>query len=487
MFKFSTLKLRNRILLGYGVPLLLSVAATTMVIGNAKKVEYQADATDRGWMLVRDSDRLERLLYKRQAMIRSYLLTQDELYFQQYEDSVNEYNEVVQSLEQSVIFSTPEQAQRLEEVKRLGKEIYAENMVLYELVKADKFNEAVQQFRQGKILSLVNQAEEVFAELNSTEDQLQEQREAEGTAAMQSLVLSAMLGTAAAIVLALTIGVWIASRITQQVNEIASTIASSSTEIAATIEQQEHTAFQQSSSVNETTSTMDQLSAAAQQSAQQAQTANLSAQQVLSLAGEGNQAVSQTLQTMLALTERVGAVSNRILQLSEQTNQISSVSGLVADLANQTNMLALNAAVEAVRAGEQGKGFAVVATEIRKLADQSKQSADRISLLVNDIQSAIQSTVVVTNESTTAASQGTQVTQQTAEVFNQVTEAINNIVVNVQQISLNTKQQAVGVQQVVAAMNTLNTAIRDTASGISQTRVSTCQLSDAAQTLKAVV
>ncbi|WP_313655884.1 methyl-accepting chemotaxis protein, partial [Planktothrix agardhii] len=82
--------------------------------------------------------------------------------------------------------------------------------------------------------------------------------------------------------------------------------------------------------------------------------------------------------------------------LDEQINQISIVTNLVTDLANQTNMLALNASIEAVRAGEYGKGFAVVAGEIRKLADQSKNSATQINHLITETQKSLQTTVSVT-------------------------------------------------------------------------------------------
>lgn len=488
MFNINTLRLRERILLGYGVPLLLTVAATSMVVVSAQRANHQAESRERGWNIVQDTDRMELYLHKRQSLFRTYLLTEDEAFLEEYKESVNAYNQLVEALEESIQFSSPEQRERLENLKRLGKEIFAANIELAALIKAGKSETALKQFRQqGGVISLVKEAEAVFKELTQTEDDFQKKRNAEGKAAMESLVLSAILGTLTAIVVAVAIGFWLASRITQQINEIAGSIASSSAEIAVTVEQQERTVIQQSNSVNETTTTMNQLSSSAQQSAQQADAASLGTQRVLTLTWEGNQAVGKSLENMTSLTNQVGAVADQILELSQQTSQIGNVSGLVADLANQTNMLALNAAVEAVRAGEQGKGFAVVAAEIRKLADQSRQSAEKINVLVADIQSAINSTVMVTDESTKAVEKSTQITQQTAEVFNQVTNAINEVSTSVQQISLNINQQAAGVQQVVTTMTILNSAVKDTVNGVSQTRTSTHLLKEAAQHLKAVV
>ena len=173
--------------------------------------------------------------------------------------------------------------------------------------------------------------------------------------------------------------------------------------------------------------------------------------------------------------------------MSEQTNQIGNISALVSDLASQTNMLALNAAVEAVRAGEHGKGFAVVASEIRKLADESRKSAERINALVADIQTAFNSTVMATEEGTKTVKSGVEIARETADAFSGVSDSVNNVVVNNQQISLNVKQQAIAVRQVVDAMNSLNTAAKETASGLSQTKVGIQKLNEAALELKSLI
>jgi methyl-accepting chemotaxis protein len=194
-------------------------------------------------------------------------------------------------------------------------------------------------------------------------------------------------------------------------------IVSSSTEIAATIEQQERIAVQQAASVNQTTTTMDELGASSRQSAMQAESALENASHVLNMAAEGSKVVQKTQQGMLTLTEKVGGIAEQVLHLSQQTNQIANITNLVSDLANQTNMLAINATVEAVRAGEQGKGFGVVAREIRRLADQSKQSAAEINDLINDIQNAINKTVMVTDEGNTTLDNSLKLTEGTARLL----------------------------------------------------------------------
>lgn len=290
---------------------------------------------------------------------------------------------------------------------------------------------------------------------------------------------------------AISIGVILSSAITRSmnatINATLNRVASSLTEITTTVEQQEHTVTHQASSVQQTTTTIEELNASSQQSAQQAQASAAGASQALSLAEEGTKSVQHTLDGMETLKDKVEAIAQQILRLSEQTNQIGGISGLVGDLANQTNMLALNAAVEAARAGEHGKGFGVVAGEIRKLADQSKKSAEKINALVTDIQTAINTTVMVTDEGTKNVEQGMLLTQGTAETFTGVADAINNVFLNSQQISLSAKQQAIALQQMVDTMNAINQGAKESATGITQIRVSTQELNEAAQKLKAVV
>lgn len=285
----------------------------------------------------------------------------------------------------------------------------------------------------------------------------------------------------------LPLGIFRAQQLANLIKQLVNRISSASQQIFSTLEEQERVASQQAASVNETTTTMDELEASSRQSAEQAKAAVTAAQQALELTRGGTQAVGETLEGMFALENKVGAIAEQIVHLSEQANQIGSISQLVFDLANKTNMLALNSSVEAVRAGEHGKGFSVVANEIRKLADQSQRSAEKINILVSEIQSAINSTVMVTDEGTKTVTAGVQIAKQTDRAFAGVADAVNKVVLNNQQISLNLKQQVDAIQQVVQAMDTINQGAKETATGINQTKVGTQQLNETALNLQQMV
>ncbi|WP_293124191.1 methyl-accepting chemotaxis protein [Microcoleus sp. bin38.metabat.b11b12b14.051] len=306
-------------------------------------------------------------------------------------------------------------------------------------------------------------------------------------APQNELLYALMAGVGITVAVVSAIAIFIASRTTRSVNNIVRAIASSSSQIAVSIEQQERIASQQLSAVDRTATTMDELGESSQACASQAEAAAFGAAQALQLTVGGSQAVDNSLKQMANLTENVGAIQKQILHLSEQTDRIGNISSLVSDLANQTNMLALNAAVEAVRAGESGKGFAVVASEIRKLADRSKESASKINALVADIQKAISSTVTVTDDGTKTVENGVKIARKTADAFAGVASAIDRIALNSKQISVTSKNQAIAIQDVVEAVNSLNLAARETASGISQVKLGISQLNHAAQNLKSAV
>jgi len=479
------LKLKGRLLLGYAIPIVFTGIISSWVYMTAQKVFDTFRTVDRVQNIIID---IGDLSLNGQGMIRSsrgYLAMQNSQFLQEYQEYSRQFDAVAMDLQSLV--QNPEQEMRLNEMINQKNQYQQFSDQIHSVINQGNRDQALVLFNSGEGTEFVTVFDQLADQFSAVEEELLRLETQNATNALKTLIWVISVGTLVLIGVTISFALWIAGSLTSLINQSTEEIASSSSEIAATVEEQERTATQQASSVNETTTTMDELGASSRQVSEQAEASVSAAQQALELAQGGSQAVDNTLQGMEDLREKVSAIAQQIVLLSEQTGQIGNISALVSDLANQTNMLALNAAVEAVRAGEHGKGFAVVASEIRKLADQSRKSADKINALVMDIQGSINSTVMVTEEGTKTVTSGVEIAQKTAQAFSGVAEAINDVVLNNQQISLNIKQQAIAIQQVVEAMNAINLGAKETATSISQTRMGTQKLNEASLSLKSII
>ncbi|TVQ54410.1 MAG: methyl-accepting chemotaxis protein [Spirulina sp. DLM2.Bin59] len=482
----KTWKFRQQILFGYALPIMALFGASGFGWVTAQQILQTFAVIEEAEALLDQSNALEIANMEMVKATRGYLISRDSSYLDEYRQANRDFDITLQKIRND--FDLPNvQRDRLQQIEQYTREYQqlADQMMV--LLQSGQVEEVTRLFNLDSGRQLINQFTQLDREFDAEIRELVLVYQGEAAAVLNLLIVGLLISAFVLGTVAVALALWITGNVTRTIQQATQAIAASSHEIATTTEQQERTASQQVASVNETTTTMDELGASSQQSAHQAEQATLAAEDVRSLADQGNQSADQTLREMQALREQVGAIATQISKLNEKANQIGSISQLVSNIANQTNLLALNAAVEAVRAGEQGKGFTVVASEIRKLADQSKQSASQINTLVADIQTAANSTVIVTHTGTQTVESSITITQATANKFVQVAAAINQIVMNNQQISLNVKQQAIATQQVAEAMLTLNQGAQETAAGIRQTRVGTQQLNQAALDLQALV
>ncbi len=478
-------KHRHWIIFGYSVPVVALIISAGVTVINVRQLTLVSEELLRTWEVKDLISTLDTEVQTVSRSTRGYIMDQAQASIDNFNTSRDDINGTLERLGDLV--QDEQQRQYVSEISGLLQQLLDTNQNLINVARSQGTTAGIEAWKaqDGRALSnnvsdLLATMEELENEIVITDQQLQEE-------ALQRLQFTLIAAATLSVILSVMIGTWIITKTARMMNQAAGDIASSASEIAASVEQQERTSSQQAASVSETTTTMDELGASSRQSSEQAEAAASGAQQALKLAESGTRAVERSLDGMTTLREKVDAIADQILRLSEQTSQIGGISGLVSDLANQTNMLALNAAVEAVRAGEHGKGFAVVSGEIRKLADQSKKSAEKINALVADIQTAINSTVMVTDEGTKTVEEGVKIAEETSDAFAGVADAVNNVVLNSQQISLNVKQQAVAIQQVVSAMNSLNTGAQENANGISQIKIGTHQLNESALLLKTVI
>ena len=136
---------------------------------------------------------------------------------------------------------------------------------------------------------------------------------------------------------------------------------------------------------------------------------------------ECNEFAENIMGELIDISKKNGEAIENVREQSKLTNdsaqQIQTVTDIIADISNQTNLLALNASIEAARAGEHGRGFAVVAEQIRTLADQSRESTERINQLVADLMDKANVSVEITEKVSEAVSLQNEKIDQTKEIF----------------------------------------------------------------------
>lgn len=163
--------------------------------------------------------------------------------------------------------------------------------------------------------------------------------------------------------------------------------------------------------------------------------ANGMAAEVKESVATGNNALEKQAVSMKVNQETVQSVHMVVQELSAKSQKIVQIVELITNIAGQTNLLALNAAIEAARAGEQGKGFAVVAEEVRKLAEQSEESAQKIATLIDEIQNNTAEAVNEMEREIHVAGELESVAKINRDALDRINNSVTAFVQQIEQIS----------------------------------------------------
>lgn len=197
---------------------------------------------------------------------------------------------------------------------------------------------------------------------------------------------------------------------------------------------------------------MKEMAEGVQHIADNAQNVSTSAQNSFQAAAEGYQSLQSVEEQMSQIHHTSSNLTQSVQRLGEHSAHIGSIVDAITEIAAQTNLLALNAAIEAARAGDAGRGFAVVAEEVRKLAEQSSQSASEIADVIHTIQSETQRTVQESTVVSKAVQEGLSKVSEAGGSFTKIRSSIEEVSSQIQEVSAAVQQLSASSEEITGSV-----------------------------------
>ncbi|KWT76425.1 MULTISPECIES: methyl-accepting chemotaxis protein [unclassified Variovorax] len=245
------------------------------------------------------------------------------------------------------------------------------------------------------------------------------------------------------------------ARVVGQVRAGTDTIATASGQIAAGNHDLSARTEEQASSLEETAASMEELTSTVKQNADNARQANQLALSASEVALKGGSVVSQVVGTM-------GSIN-------ASSRKIVDIIGVIDGIAFQTNILALNAAVEAARAGEQGRGFAVVASEVRNLAQRSAAAAKEIKALIDD--------------SVDKVEEGSRQVAEAGRTMEEIVDSVKRVTDIMGEITSASQEQTQGIEQVNQAISQMDQVTQQNAALVEEASAAAQSMQEQAASL----
>lgn len=272
--------------------------------------------------------------------------------------------------------------------------------------------------------------------------------------------------------------------IISRVQDTTMVVSSSASEVQTTTEHLASGSEAQAAQIVEASAAIDEMAVSIQQVSSNASTAAGVAENALSSARLGAEAVLKTIDGMNGIRQQVQQTAKRIKRLGESSQEIGEIVQLINDIAERTSILALNASIQAAMAGEAGKGFAVVAEEVERLADHSAEATKKIATLIKSIQADTNEAIAAMEETTREVINESGLANEAGLKLSEIEKISTHLAELIQSISMASKQQSRGSEGVAKSMSDISQVTQQTAAGAKQAAISIRKLAQLADDLR---
>jgi methyl-accepting chemotaxis protein WspA len=528
-------KIRERLLLGYSVPILLSIAAAALVFWEVGEVKSSARRLQTTNDAALNLAKLEAKFYQIQKAARGYFLTsfmrKNDDFLDEFQQAVQDFDNIMNALQQQV--DDPQQQALLKKISELQLQVEQADRTAFVLFEQGKGQQGTAHWH-SEIIPKIQEAERLCSEFETRQQQILDATNRAQSKQLQQLTTVLVISTALATLLAIVIAVRIASSwsnkivevvglaqqisdgdltlqvnnaknssdeisqlltsfqnmtknlnaLVQQVQQLGIRVSSSSVKIAASGKQLEATVIEQVASTQEVVATAKQIAATSTELVHTTAQVDVMAQRTTTAASTSKQDLVQIEKTMRQLTEATHATATKLEVIREKANNINAVVVTITKVADQTNLLSLNAAIEAEKAGESGLGFSVVAREIRRLADQTAVATLDIEQMVQEMQTSVSSGVMEMGKFTQQVDQGVSDVSRISHQLGQVIQQVQALAPQFALVSQGMEAQTQGAQQISTAMEQLSETSVQTADSLGEINAAIEQLNQVAQGLR---